>query len=157
MPKTVLRRVLDAPYEHILGALILVGIFAVMVAAVVARYALGSSIFWAEELCKLALVVLAFLGIPVGFRQRSHIHIDISGWFGGVLARLSTLVYVLASAAFLVILAYAIHDISTQLRTTRSAALRIPMSWLYLVILAATIFGGVRLVQLAIAKARGRP
>ena len=155
LPRSILRRLLLAPYEQILGSIILLVIFVVMVSAVIGRYSGLGSIFWAEEFCKLALVTLAFLGIPVGFRERSHMHIDISKWFGGVLARLSTLVYVLASAAFLIILAYAIYDISTQLRTTRSAALRIPMSWLYMVILAATVFGMVRLAQLAVAKVRG--
>jgi TRAP-type transport system small permease protein len=156
LAKLILRRVLNAPYENIAGTLILVVIFAVMVAAVVLRYGGGTSIFWAEEFCKLALVTLAFLGIPVGFYRRSHMHIDISKWFGGLLTPLSTLVYVVASAAFLIILAYSIYDISTQLRTTRSAALRIPMSWLYVVILAATTLGLLRLAQLAIAEVLGK-
>jgi TRAP-type transport system small permease protein len=156
LAKSILRRVLNAPYEDVAGTLILMVIFAVMVTAVIVRYVGGSSIFWAEEFCKLALVTLAFLGIPVGFYRRSHMHIDISKWFGGLLARLSTLVYIVASAAFLIILAYSIYDISTQLRTTRSAALRIPMSWLYVVILTATALGVFRLVQLSIAEVRGK-
>ena len=156
MAKSILRRILNAPYEAVAGTMILMVIFVVMVTAVAVRYGGSSSIFWAEEFCKLALVTMAFLGIPVGFHRRSHMHIDISKWFGGVLARLSTLVYIAASAAFLIILALSIHDISMQLRTTRSAALRIPMSWIYMVILAATAFGLVRLVQLAIAEVRGK-
>jgi len=149
-----LKKALRVPYEEIVGTLILIVIFGVMIAAVVLRYGFGSSIFWAEEFCKIALVTLAFLGIPVGFYRRSHMHLDISGWFGNMFARLSALVYVASSITFLLILGYSIYTIGFQLRTTHSAALRIPISWVYTIIFFATAFGLFRLTQYAFMGAR---
>lgn len=149
MAKSILHELLRAPYEHILGAVIIFVIFCVMGTGVVLRYGFGISIFWSEEFCRIALITLAFLGIPAGFRQDSHMYVDIMRWYGGLMSKISVIAFILSSALFMVILLYSIYMIGTQLTATRSAALRIPMSWVYLLIGAATIFGFVRLLQFA--------
>lgn len=153
MTGSIMRRFLDAPYEYILGIVIIIIAFCVMSTAVVLRYGFGTSIFWSEELCRIALVILAFLGIPIGFRNNSHMYVDILRLYGGVASKISTIAYIASSAVFLIILLYSIYAIGTQLTATRTAALRMSLSWVYLLIGAATAFGLVRLVQFAIKEA----
>lgn len=60
---------------------IIVGLMAVMVAVVSAqvfmRYALNSSIGWADELSRLTFVWSIFLAIPLGVRAGAHIGVEM--------------------------------------------------------------------------------
>lgn len=49
----------------------------ILVAAVIFRYGLNSSISWAEEGCKYLMVWLTFLGTPIALREFAHINIDL--------------------------------------------------------------------------------
>jgi TRAP-type C4-dicarboxylate transport system permease small subunit len=48
-----------------------------MVLAVFYRYGLNSSIYWSDEVSKILLVFIAFLGSTVAYKHKAHIGIDI--------------------------------------------------------------------------------
>lgn len=50
---------------------------AVVVLQVVCRYLFNNSLFWSEELARMLLVQITFLGASVAFRNRLHIAVDI--------------------------------------------------------------------------------
>lgn len=49
----------------------------VVVLQVVCRYLFNNSLFWSEELARMLLVQITFLGAAVAFRNRAHIAVDI--------------------------------------------------------------------------------
>ncbi len=48
-----------------------------MVSAVFFRYVLNSSIYWSDEVSKILLVSIAFLGSTVAYKHSAHIGIDV--------------------------------------------------------------------------------
>jgi len=78
-PPLAVRRVLDS-LDHA-AKLVIILTMAAMVAIVSAevfcRYALRSSIGWADEVSRLAFVASMFLAIPLGIRTQSHIGIEL--------------------------------------------------------------------------------
>ena len=67
--------VLDAacrPLTAALGA----GMAGVIAAQVFWRYALNDSLFWSEELGRILLVWLTFMGATVAYRQGAHLGVD---------------------------------------------------------------------------------
>ncbi|MBI2322688.1 MAG: TRAP transporter small permease [Chloroflexi bacterium] len=70
----MLRRV-DRVVEPVCAAT-LCGIVVVLFVAVVFRYALNRPLGWPEEVARLGLVWLTFLGAYVAFRRAAHIRVD---------------------------------------------------------------------------------
>lgn len=135
------RRVLREP-EDAAGVLVLAVTFVVMIASVFFRYVLNDSLVWAEEVARWGLIAITFLGTGTGVRRDSHIRIDLVERAGPVIGRvmrLFVLVVSLAVVGFLLVQAIRIMPV---LGTSRSAALELPMSWLYAVV-AAGLAGGV--------------
>ena len=83
---------------------LLVGFSAAMIAVVVlqviCRYLFNNSLFWSEELARMLLVQITFLGAAVAFRKRAHIAVDIlAARLGPRSRRLLHIVSLLACAA----------------------------------------------------------
>ena len=146
---------LAAP-EDAVGVLLLAVLFAVMVAAVLFRYLLNDSLIWAEEVARYTFVGLVYAGIATGFRQRSHVRIDLIDLMAPRLARaLETLVWIV-SVAFLAFLLGQAVGITSVLRSSRSAALQMPMAWLYGLVAAGIAMGLVRLLWIGWLAVRSR-
>jgi TRAP-type transport system small permease protein len=120
----------------------------VIFANVVLRYVSGSSIVWAEEVARYAMVWLTFLGMGAVFRIGGHIAIE--NLQDAVSARLSQW---LRSAIFLLILLLGIGMVHMGLvymgrsQFQMTASTQIPFSYVY----AAVPVGGALLVWSAIA------
>lgn len=71
----MLRR-LDRVVEPVCAA-ILLAIVLVLFVAVIFRYALNRPLGWPEEVARLGLVWLTFLGAYLAFRRGAHIHVDL--------------------------------------------------------------------------------
>jgi TRAP-type transport system small permease protein len=140
--------------EDIIGTVVLAAIFIVMIAAVFARYVLNDSIVWSEELARLGLVAITFIGIGAGFRHRSHVRIDLSAAFGPRLASVLGYIGTAVTLLFLLMLAYNGIILARTLRTAHTAALQMPLSWLYLFVGLAALLGAVRVIQAAIVDFR---
>ncbi len=140
---------LEAP-EDVLGVLLLAIIFAVMVAAVVFRYLFNNSLIWAEEVARYAFVGLVYAGIATGFRRRSHVRVDLIDQWSPRLARVCSLLVGILSVAFLAFLLVQAVGITRVLQSSRSAALQMPMTWLYWLVAAGILLGLFRLAWMAL-------
>jgi TRAP-type C4-dicarboxylate transport system permease small subunit len=145
----------DEALEDVFGVLILVAIFIVMVLAVFFRYVLGDSIVWSEEVARYGLVALTFVGAATGFRRDSHIRIDVVDLLGPQFGRVAHVVAWIASCAFIVFLVIQAARITTVLGSTRSAALEMPLAWIYWFAAIALTWASVRLVQVGWKALRG--
>lgn len=147
--------VFDAQVERWLGALLLLAIFAVMLTGVVLRYGFSISLTWYEEFGRYGLILITMLGIGAGFKNGTHIAID-NGYLPPAVRRVAAVLAFLVSLAFLVFIAWYGYRLADALRVSRSPALQIPASWLYLLLSALAIVGVLRLLELAV-RARQRP
>lgn len=73
----MLRRLDRFVVEPICAALLLT-ITIVLFVAVVFRYGLNRPLGWPEEIARLSLVWLTFLGAYLAFRRDAHIHVDLA-------------------------------------------------------------------------------
>lgn len=124
--------------ESVVGILLMVGIIAVMSIAVFCRYVLNDSLSWSEELSRYGLVYATFIGTALAARRGTHIRVTV---LEHVLpARWRRVLHFLQEAltlAFVLVIAILAVRISGILHNTRSAAMLLPMSYVY----AAIVIG----------------
>lgn len=119
--------------ERAVSVVLLAGVFVLMAAQVIARYAFRSPIAWSEELARLALIWLTFLAAAFVMADGRHIAVDVVSRPLGrpgrlVLDTIANLI-VVATCAMLV---PAGLQFAGRLGGVRSAALELPMAWWYL-------------------------
>jgi TRAP-type transport system small permease protein len=141
----LLRRLLAFPLEEVLGTLLLAIVFVVMLSAVGLRSTLNLSFIWTEEFARYGLVAITFLGIGVGFRNGSHVFINLHASLSPMTTRVLRAVSVLATIAFLVILLYYAASLSLMIRS-RSPAMQFPNAWLFAFVAVAAALGLVRVL-----------
>jgi TRAP-type C4-dicarboxylate transport system permease small subunit len=129
-------------YEDAIAVLVLVATFVVVVVSVFFRYVLNDSLVWAEEFARFGLVTITFVGTGLGFRKDSHIRVDLVDRLPIPVARTVRLFVLLVSLAVVGFLALQAVRIMPILANSRSAAMEMPMSWLYAVV-AAGLAGAV--------------
>jgi C4-dicarboxylate transporter, DctQ subunit len=114
---------------------------------VVLRYAFHSALSWGEELLRVEVVLVTFMGAALGVKYGSHIGVDVVRKFSPprVRAVLAIVVHLL-TGAFSLLLFYL--SLQTMLKVGSSGqltpALRIPKYFLYLPIPIGTLIIGVR-------------
>ncbi len=144
-----LRRLIAFPIEDWIGTALLAVILVVLSAEIVIRYVFGSSLFWYDELSRYCMVALTFLGCATGVRKRCHVRIDLidlmlpEGWR----RRLAIVVDALV-LAYLLYIAYAAWKVAGILVTSPSAALGVPMGYVYMSIVLGFGLAALRLVLL---------
>lgn len=144
-------------FEDALATLVLVCILGVMAAGVFFRYVLNASLSWSEELARYGLVYVTFLGCATGFRRRSHIRIDLlDRVLPPRIARMQAILLDILAAVFLAYMAWLAWQLMGILHTQRSAAMRLPMSWVYLALLIGFSLALLRLVLAWYRLLRGR-
>lgn len=146
-------KALDAP-EDILGVVLLLVVFTVMLTAVLFRYLLNDSLSWAEELARYGFIGLVYCGIATGFRRRSHVRIDLIDLMLPRMAPALGVVNWLVSVVFLTFLLVQAVGITKVLRTSRSAALELPMAWVYWLVAAGIAMGVLRLLWIGLHAVR---
>lgn len=125
---------------------LLVAILVVMGLGVFFRYVLNDSLTWTEEVSRYGLVYITYLGCAVGIRRRTHIRIDVIERI--LPARLGPAVRVLVdlvTAVFLAWMAVLSYEIIGVLWASRSAAVQIPMRYVYLALLLGFALSLLRL------------
>jgi TRAP-type C4-dicarboxylate transport system permease small subunit len=141
-----LLRLLAGRVEDAIAVLVLLAIFAVVVVSVFFRYVLNDSLIWAEEFARFGLVVITFAGTGMGFRRASHIRVDIADRLSPRVARAASLVTLAISLVVVGYLALQAIRIMPILANSRSAAMEMPMSWLYAMVAAGLAGGVVRIL-----------
>lgn len=117
-------------------------IFIAMVAAVfsqvVLRFLFDSSISWAEEFARFAMVWIAFLGASIGMKDGSHTKIDffINRFPWGV-KRLILIFNKTLCVLFLGFISYYVITALSYTMNTLSPGMRIPMGIMHMVLPAA--------------------
>jgi TRAP-type C4-dicarboxylate transport system permease small subunit len=130
----------------VVGIALMIAILAVMGLGVFFRYVLNDSLSWSEELARYGLVYVTFLGCATAVRRRSHIRVNLleemlpAAWARGlrVLQELLTLGFV----AYLTIKAF---EILAILGHARSAAMQLPISYVYAAIVIGFGLAALRL------------
>ncbi|MGC8719228.1 MAG: TRAP transporter small permease [Thermodesulforhabdaceae bacterium] len=118
----------------------LIGVLGIMMATimgaqVIARYVFNHSLFWSEEVGRIILVWLTFLGSTVAYKRKLHIGIEFFvRKFSPPLRRLCFFVTVVASLVFflaIILLGVKFFSVAAMYKT---AALGIPGVFIYSVI-----------------------
>ncbi len=144
-------QLLQRGIRAILGIALAV-IMCVVFAQTFTRYVVFHSIPWSEELSRFLFVALIALGVNVGISDNMLVRIDIlDGYLRGAAAAvvgvLRQLVGLLTNAAF----AYSTLELIHIGRIQKSPAMQIPMSFMYVVLLAGFVFASIA-VLLSIVK-----
>tara|TARA_R110002049_G_scaffold29972_2_gene101912 strand:+ start:3329 stop:3802 length:474 start_codon:yes stop_codon:yes gene_type:complete len=113
----------------------LVAVFAAMVVYVVAsRYLFSSTPRWAEELPRLLLVWLTFIGAVSGFVRGSHFRAGLLDLIAlrPALRRALRVLAALATATFLLVFLYTGAQLTTMTWSHSTTALSLPVGLFYL-------------------------
>jgi TRAP-type C4-dicarboxylate transport system permease small subunit len=121
---------------------------AVVFLQVVMRYVFGNALFWAEEVARYAMVWACCLGTCVAVRTDEHIRLVF------VLNKLSrknqgliTLIFELVTLVFFVITGWYSGSLSITEWHQVSAAMQIPMTFIYSSICAMSIISSIFLIE----------
>lgn len=112
--------------------LLFAGMLVAAVAQVVSRYIFNSPLTWSEELSRYLFIWLSFLGAWVAWNRREHLGIDVlpelvpPHWRGPLMRLLEILTLIFAVTSMY----FGQKILSVSMRQP-SAALRIPMVWVY--------------------------
>ncbi|MDO5603586.1 MAG: TRAP transporter small permease [Paracoccus sp. (in: a-proteobacteria)] len=117
-----------------IGALGVAVLSTLVIWVVFSRYVLGATPRWAEELPRLILVWVTFLGVISGFVRGSHFEAGIRDLVipPGRLRRIVGWLATAASAAFLVVLIITGWKITTMTWSHSTTALSMPVGLFYL-------------------------
>lgn len=122
------------PWHSIDWLLVVAGFWAlagIVFAQVVARYVLGNSIGWSEEVARALLVAVTFLGCAIAMRRNTHIAIEVVFAYlpasvGRVLVTVIDILKIGLSGA-LVIMGYTL-TVTTRQKLT---SIDVSKAWLY--------------------------
>ena len=130
---------------------ILVGLSAFTVAIiflqVVMRYVFGSSLTWSEEIARYAFIWMIYIGVSYAVKRKKHLGVDALSL---LFARTGQIIIsMIANVSFLVFAVFmTYYGIDIVLKVTRtSAALEIPLSWVYAAPVVGFILTTIRLLQ----------
>lgn len=119
------------------GLLVAIGVTMALVTGlqVFSRYVLNHSLFWSEEVGRICLVWISFLGASAAYKRRAHIGMDflVVRLPQSVRRKLEMLVVLLSLTFFMVLLIYG-TVFAAFITGQRTAALGLPLTLAYLVI-----------------------
>ena len=113
--------------------LITAAVVSILCAQVIFRYFIGNSLDWIEEVSRILLIWLTYIGAAVALKRKGHIAVDVFlGLFPESFRRVAdivTSVLVIAFSAFLCVQGVTFALLSER---TTFPALQVPVSWQYL-------------------------
>lgn len=144
---------LDNYLEALLIGVALTVITIVMFVQIILR-SMGSALPWAEEVCRYLFVWSGCLGISYSTKEESHLKLDV---LPSLIPVLKKPYEILGDVAMLVLVGLlvspGIQVVQTLLKTGQSsAALRLPMGYVYLGLLVGAVLTILRLVEKYIKK-----
>ncbi|GGP07499.1 TRAP transporter small permease [Oceanobacillus neutriphilus] len=138
---------LDEHFEEYI--LVFLSAFTVVVIfmQVVMRYVFGNSLAWSEEISRYAFIWLIYIGVSYGVKRNKHLGVDALSMLFQRKGRL--IIAMIANISFLIFaLVMTYYGVDIVARVTRtSAALQIPLFWVYLAPVAGMILTSIRLLQ----------
>ena len=147
MKKTI--RWLDRNAEESLMILLLAGMVIFMTEQIFMRYILAASLPWPEELIRYLFIWFVFLGISYGIREGVHLRVDLLEF---TFPRAKPYLNALQNLIFLAFCLYMIPPGYAALRSLvkngqTSAAMDLPMYFVYASLLVGIVLSVMRLVQ----------
>ncbi|HZG72376.1 MAG TPA: TRAP transporter small permease [Chondromyces sp.] len=138
---------LDQHFEEYL--LIVLSSFTVILifTQVFMRYILGDSLTWSEEIARYAFIWMIYLGVSYGVKKNKHLGVDAFTMLFEKKGQL--IVGMIANLSFLVFsLVITYYGFDIVMRVTReSAAIQLPLEWVYAAPVVGMILTSIRLVQ----------
>ena len=127
-------------------------VVSILCAQVIFRYFIGNSLDWIEEVSRILLIWLTYIGAAVALKRKGHIAVDaFLGLFPESFRRVAdivTSILVVAFSAFLCVQGVTFALLSEH---TTFPALQVPVSWQYLGLpvgcFLMVIYGCVHLVS----------
>jgi TRAP-type C4-dicarboxylate transport system permease small subunit len=118
------------------------GMVIVIAVQVFSRYALNHSLFWSEEVGRICLVWITFLGGSVAYKNHGHIGVDFFVKRLPIhMQRLCAVMVLLLSLAFFGVLMIFGFKFALFVSSQRTTALGLPLAFPYVVIpLAGALF-----------------
>lgn len=129
--------------------LVILSVFTVVVifSQVVLRYIFSSSLPWSEEIARYAFIWMIYIGVSYGVKRQKHLSVDVITM---LFERKGQIVINIISNLLFLIFALVItyYGINIVGRITReSAALEIPMEYVYLALVVGMVLTTIRLLQ----------
>lgn len=140
-------RWLDEHFEAY--ALVFLSVFTVVLIflQVVMRYVFSNSLTWSEELARYAFIWMIYIGVSYGVKTRKHLGVDaLSMLFKRKGQIIISMIANISFLVFVVVMTYFGLDVVTRV-TRDSAALQIPMEWVYLAPVVGFALTTIRLIQ----------
>ena len=132
--------------EYILIVLSICTVFIVFI-QVVMRYVFGESLTWSEEVARYVFIWMIYVGISYGVQKEKHLGVDAFPMLFEKKGRI--IIDMIASFSFFifaVVMTYFGLDIVLKV-TRESAALELPLEWVYAAPVIGMILTSIRLIQ----------
>lgn len=148
-------RILNRSVENLTAAMIATMVILIFI-QVVSREIVGSSFAWTEEVARYLMIWSTFLGASFAFQHGAHIGIEFFvSKLPTVFNKIFTVIAALCSSLFFYyMVTYGYEIVGRQMGQT-SAALNIPMGYVYLVIPISGILMFINLVDVTIKSLKG--
>ncbi|RSL29705.1 TRAP transporter small permease [Salibacterium salarium] len=129
--------------------LIILSIFTVLLifTQVVMRYVFNSSLSWSEEGARYAFIWMIYIGVSYGVKRQKHLNADA---FSMLFERRGKIIIgMISTVSFLIFtLVIAFYGFDIVMKITRdSAALQLPMGWVYAAPATGMTLTTFRLIQ----------
>ncbi|OLO27885.1 TRAP transporter small permease protein [Alkalihalophilus pseudofirmus] len=111
------------------------------------RYVLGASLTWSEEIARYLFIWMIYVGVSYGVKKGKHLGVDA---FPMMFEKKGKLIIdmIVSVAFFIFAVVIAIYGMDIVLKVTReSAALEIPMGWVYAAPVVGMTLTAFRLIQ----------
>ena len=128
----------------VLAFLSLGGMAVLITMQVFFRFVLNAPLAWTEELARFGFIWSTFFGGYLGARQAQHISVElIQDMFPKTVKKGMQSVSFFITGCFFLLIPYYLVTLWSKLCAQTSAALNIPMNWIYLGMLIGCFFMGL--------------
>ena len=130
-----------------LGCTVLLIMVVVMAAQVFARYVLGTSIVWSEEVSRYSVLWLTFAG--VGYGIRNHLHLEMTLFYDMMPKVVQKVLQVIVNVIIICCYAYLIvpaYNFTVMHKDILVTAMKVPFFYIYLILVPSIIMIIVRTI-----------
>jgi TRAP-type C4-dicarboxylate transport system permease small subunit len=146
-------RRLENAFVTLNGTVLVLGLMAMSVILgwnVLGRYLTGNSLSWADEVARYSMIWLTFLGSGLALREGAHAAItNAQDALPGPLQRALRVLILLVLLGFFGFMVWVGVDYMNRMAVQRSAALQVPMKWVYAAMPVGFLLMIVHLVLMA--------
>ncbi|MDQ0227789.1 TRAP transporter small permease [Metabacillus niabensis] len=138
---------LDEHFEEYILIVLSICTVIIVFTQVFMRYVLGESLTWSEEVARYLFIWMIYVGISYGVKKEKHLGVDAFPMLFEKKGKI--IIDMIASFSFLmfaVIMTYYGFDIVLKV-TRESAALELPLEWVYAAPVVGMILTSIRLIQ----------